>query len=223
MRLGLRAALALATAVLGATIAVIQPSGPIAPGWFTPILAFEFARTAADVAFLAGPEAAELRAAMDLGHKVDAVFPFAYAGVLALTAWGLKSRPIARVGVGAALVAAPLDLWENSALVAITAALEAGQSVDAGLATLLVATSAKWTAIGVAAGALALGAERRWLRVLSGLVAVVMPVAVVTANPVVCEGMAGLVLLWFGGLIGLSGWELWRSRREGDSPGDPLR
>ena len=76
-----------ATIVLGIIMLFVFPSSAeLTEGFRTPIIAFEFARSDADLAFLSGSgePAKSNRTMMNAGHRWDMIFPFAYAGFVAL-------------------------------------------------------------------------------------------------------------------------------------------
>jgi hypothetical protein len=101
-------------------------SAPMANGFQTPILAFEFAKGIDDIAFLQGEDAAALRAwLVDVQFK-DNVFPIAYAGMAAVFFLGmaLRGRFLAVIGIGLALATIPADWQENATMNAILAELE---------------------------------------------------------------------------------------------------
>lgn len=222
----LRQARALAgLATLGLSLALMQTlpqQAPLPEGWSSPILALEFARTPADLAWLAGPEAEPLRLAFDRGHVLDTAFPVTYAAIL--VTWGLlladRSRAGWVVAVSAAL-ACPLDWWENGVLVTVTEALRQGAGFAPLLDSLHLATSLKWGALGVAAAGMAASGERAWVRGLAALVAGLTAVALLTHDPLWDQGMGLAIQTWFTVLIGLALWEA----RPGapTEPGPPAR
>ena len=204
---------ALASAVATVMLAVLmQVQGPqvseLPAGWFTPVLAFEFATTPAELFWMAND--AEVRADLHTLHRWDTLFPFAYAGLFACTAAALRSqnRWAAALGVFAGLVVAPADLYENYVLMGIVDALSAGASPEPGLAALPLATSIKWVALATGGLAIAWGHRTWWLRGSSAVAAVGILLAVATFHPLVCEGMGLAVLVWFATLIGNAAWGL---------------
>ena len=104
-----------------------EGAAPMAAGFETPILALEFARSAADLDFLAGPGAAELRAWLERVQFLDWFFPPAYAGMAAVFFLGLALRGnfLALLGVGLAIATIPADWQENATINAILAELDA--------------------------------------------------------------------------------------------------
>ena len=91
-------------------------SAPMAEGFKTPILALEFARSLDDLAFLQGPEAAELRAHLMHVQSLDQYFPIAYAGMAALFFFALvlRGQKLAWIGVALAVATILADWVENS-------------------------------------------------------------------------------------------------------------
>jgi len=152
----------LATIVLAIIMLFTFPmSAELTEGFRTPIIAFEFAKTEADLSFLSG--SSELnrlnRESMDAGHQWDMFFPFAYAGFIALMLLKLArgGQGFAWLGVLFALLIIPFDLNENQTLLQITAALEHSSSVEILLQELHTATWLKWGAIGISVAVLAFG------------------------------------------------------------------
>ena len=176
--------------------AVFPSQAPLPAGWHTPIIAFELARSPEDLAWLAGPEAAELRAAMRAGHRVDAVFPLAYGALLVCSCLTGPGR-LARVGAVLGALAVPLDWLENAALGRITELLEVGDEASLGL--LVPATWGKWGAIGAALALLGLAIRQEAPRTGWGLVALActVPLAGVTGAPVAGELMSVAVSVGF--------------------------
>lgn len=165
----------------------------LSPGWRTPILALEFATHEADLAFLTGPAAQGVRDAMDAGHRVDMWFPLAYGGLIAVLGLqhALAGRSWGWLAGLAALATVPLDIWENLVLMQITEVLGAGEPAGALLATLRIATWAKWGALGIALAGLAVAGWRRepWTSGICALAAGSVPVAAVGVTPWLCEAM----------------------------------
>ncbi|MEZ5571509.1 MAG: hypothetical protein R3E64_05740 [Halioglobus sp.] len=154
--------LGLATVALGLIMLFVFPaSADLTEGFRTPIIAFEFARSDADLAFLTGNSNTAIanRDMMDAGHRWDAAFPFAYAGFIALllVQLALQGQRWLWLGVAMALVIIPLDLRENAILLAITEALRHDASTTVLLQQLHTATWLKWGALGASIAALSLG------------------------------------------------------------------
>lgn len=211
---------AFATVVLAGAAAVAFPSeAPLPEGWRTPIIAFELARTPAELTWLAGPEAADIRSAMRWGHRVDTLFPLAYGALLVLSCRAASGR-LAAAAAGLAGLAIPLDWLENAALGGITDAIEAGGDGSAGLSWLIPLTWGKWGAIGGALVLLCLAIWRDEPRtaLLLAPLACSVPVAAVTGAPAAGETMALAISLSFGVLILRS---LWLGVAEPVSTGPP--
>ncbi len=138
-----------------ALLFVLPRQAPVLPpGFRTPILAFEFARTHGEIEALFGAPGSEVRArlvrAMDLGNRIDFAFMVAYGAFL--TCFGVAVARVAgrRYGLVAILaaIAAAADAAENRQLFAITRAL--GGEYDDALARLSVFTWVKWGALAIA-------------------------------------------------------------------------
>ena len=191
-------------------------------GFRSPVLAFEFARSADDLAFLAGPGEGprEMRRAMDEGHRWDTIFPFAYGGMLLLLLLrhGLRGRVEGWVGTATACVTVIGDLTENQVLTSITAVLERGEPADALLPGLWTATWIKWGALGLTFAALALCRlrERRPVTaVATALPAVAVGLTYLTGAPAtVAEIMAKAVAGTYVVLIGATVVELYRLHKD---------
>lgn len=142
----------------GLLMAILPAKAELPQGYFTPILAFEFARTPADLAWLAGQNEAgqAVRDQLDLGHKVDMLFPFAYGGFLALLLLrlGRAGEKVAWLALPIALAIIPFDIHENLNLLAITDALNRNADTTSLLAGLYWATWLKWAAIGLSIAAI---------------------------------------------------------------------
>lgn len=215
------ALLGAATMALGVIMLFVFPSqAELSEGFRTPIIAFEFAKSPADVEFLSGSDAiaVENREMMDEGHRWDAVFPFAYAGFIACLLLHLASRGYRWLwlAVPVALLIIPLDLRENAVLLAITDALEKGDPVEHLLAELHTATWLKWGALGVSLGALAIGfaADRAYLpAAVSAIAALGIAACWVSGSaPRVAETMSALTALFFLYLPARAIFLAWRAR-----------
>ncbi|HET8937923.1 MAG TPA: hypothetical protein VFN67_30980 [Polyangiales bacterium] len=125
-----------------------KQTGPLAPGFHSPIIAFELAASRDEVETMfkqaGSPEREELRQAMDRGNQVDFVFLVLYAGLLGTVALGLARR----AALWLAPLAAAADVLENLQLFAITRAL--GADYTAALAQLQIWTRIKWGALALA-------------------------------------------------------------------------
>ncbi|MEM7118847.1 MAG: hypothetical protein AAF614_40895, partial [Chloroflexota bacterium] len=114
----------LATVVLGLIIVLILPtSAELTNGFRTPIIAFEFAQSAEDLAFLADDN--EIQDKFDRAHRWDMVFPIAYGLFLALLLMqsARSNSKLLILFVPLALLAIPFDIWENRILIEITGLL----------------------------------------------------------------------------------------------------
>ncbi|MBI9075416.1 MAG: hypothetical protein JEZ02_08410 [Desulfatibacillum sp.] len=119
-------------------------------GFATPIIAFEFAKSPADIITLFGPKDSPERDAMvrsmDLGNKLDYVYMVLYTAFLALFSVQVVRRTGLRIfylAAGLAGVALVGDALENLRLFAITSSLDT-MDIEADLAALHVFTWAKW-------------------------------------------------------------------------------
>lgn len=166
-QLGLAGGTALVLLAAAATLAgPPEACGGLQPG-YPPVIAFELARTPADLTALFGdgPSACReaLVSAMDRINVLDlALFIPAYAALLAGLFAGLGRRSawrrpaLARAGLALTGAAVSADVAENLCLLGLTPELDA---TSTSLAVLPIATGAKWLALGVgsALGGLALG------------------------------------------------------------------
>ena len=165
----------------------------LAPGWKTPIIAAELARSAADLSFMAGPENESVRLAMDAGHRFDNLFPFAYGSLLFGSAWTARGQKVAYVAMLGALLAIGFDLRENAVLMEITQVMRDGGGPEPLLDALFMATWTKWCAIATALACIGV-AEWTESRARAGallLAAISVPLALVTASPA-CGELMGL-------------------------------
>lgn len=106
----------------------------MAPGYGTPVIAFEFARDQNDLLAIFGtaddPEQAGRLAAMQSGNEQDYLFMLFYALFLASGLWAMwreLRRPILLLGVVMPVLAALFDAWENWLLFAIQTAFILGE------------------------------------------------------------------------------------------------
>ena len=205
--------LAVATAVAGLLTMILAvvlmqlfpAKAALTEGFRTPVLAFEFAKSEADLAFLAGQGAAAInhRSDMDRGQRVDMIFPFAYAGLIALLLAGLarNGTKSAWLGFLFALAIVPADIRENLVMLEITAALERGQPIGGLLPALQAATWLKWWCIAISTGFLAIGffQGKSWLAGTLSLVAAgaIVLTWVTDGQPEVVEAMAIAVAVFF--------------------------
>ena len=143
------------------------------------------------------------REKMDDGHCWDMVFPFAYAGFVAL----LLLQSVTRgqywlaLAIPIALLIIPFDLRENSILLAITHALGNSASTEVLLQELHVATWLKWGALGISIAALAVGFIAEKARLAASLATVTsLSIAVCWVSgskPVIAEAMSATIFLFF--------------------------
>lgn len=197
---------ALATLALAALLLFVYPAkAPLSEGFRTPILAFEFAKTAEDLAFLSGQSeaASQYRANMDRGQRIDMLFPFAYAGLLALLLLALARQGIASAWVGLlfALSIVPSDIHENLVMLETTAALAKDQPLTALLPSLHTATWLKWWGLAITAGFLAFAylQRRHWFAAgLSALASLAIVLSWLSnAQPMAVESMTLLLSLFY--------------------------
>lgn len=147
--------LGLVTILIGLLMAFIFPVNLELPdGFFTPIIAFEFAALPSDLSYLMGEDAqtASSREAMMRGLYLDMVFPFCYAGFLALllVRQAVTGYRVALLGVPFAIAIIPLDIRENLTLLSILAELTDPVALEILLARLAIDTWLKWGAIALA-------------------------------------------------------------------------
>lgn len=200
---------------------VFPTSANLPAGFRTPIIAFEFAKTEYDLAFLVGdsPQSRANRDKMDAGNRLDMAFPFAYAGFLTLTLahLALGGRRLLWMVVPIALLMIPFDIYENAILLQITDALRNGRLLSPLLTTLQLATWLKWGALGLTLASLAaaFGQQKTYLAAslaaLTGLS--IAGCRLSNCNPLVCETMSVLLTLFFLYLTGHMAWQTWQARR----------
>lgn len=240
---------ALATVALALTLGAVMPrtAEGLQGGWKTPIMAFELASSEQDLAFLAGPEAAPLRAAMDRGHVFDMAFPFAYGGLLALVLLAHRRRGarapapsggvatsrsaaparrarLAAAGVAFALLAVPGDVAENVVLLSLTGRLDAGAPTADLLPWLIATTWLKWGSIGLALAVLAVceWPSSKIVAVAAGLTAVSVALAAASGGAAGPGEVMGLAVGVGFGLPGVRALYRWaRPRPAGASPAPP--
>lgn len=209
----------LATVVLGLIIVLILPtSADLTNGFRTPIIAFEFAQSGNDLAFLAADD--EIQDKFDQAHRWDMVFPVAYGLFLALLLiqsaranfkWLILFVPLA-------LLAIPFDIWENMILIEITELLRNDNSAVHLLNRLQIATWLKWGMIGIGAGAVGVGEWRNgsyWSATIGvstfGITAVCW---LSDSDPRCVELMALLVFIFFLWFFAKQCVQIWRSRQD---------
>ena len=209
---------------LGMSIAlllVMPSSASLAPGWKTPIIALELATSWADLAFIVGEDASQMRAAFRLGQTLDHVFPFLYGGLIGLISWAhVQRRTPLHLGVVVVVTVVVIagDHLENAAIADVMTAAAAGGNDTSVLGPLQLWTWTKWGAI-----ACALAVAARHLGARHGVwgvvcIAPLLPtaLAMTTRTAVWGEVMAGLVSLAIGLLSLLAlydGAQQWREKR----------
>jgi len=180
-------------------------SADLSEGFRTPILAFEFAKTEADLSFLSGNgELNKLnREKMDAGHFWDMGFPFAYSGFIALMLLQItkSGHRFVWLGVLFAVSIIPFDINENLILLELTKALGNSAPIEALLLELHIATWLKWGALGASIAVLAVGfaVSREYLSAAVSLLTT-LGVAVCWASSSdssVVEAMSTLIFLFF--------------------------
>ena len=180
-------------------------------GYRTPVLAFEFAQTPADLAFMTGDSdsAVRHRAAMAAGQQLDTAFPVAYAGLIVFLLLGQarRGRKLAWAGALIGILIVPADWQENAVMAAVLNALSAGDPVEPLLPALWTATWLKWGAIAVAMATLGLGALRERQCISGGLALLaailIAATAALGAPGWLAEGMmVGLSLSLLGLVVG---------------------
>jgi hypothetical protein len=203
---GASAGAGVATMVLAVALLLIFPaSAELTDGFRTPVLAFEFAQSEADLAFLTGSSdaAVQHRRQMDHGQQLDMAFPFAYGGLIALYLMALGRQGIKSAWIGAVIAVAiiPADIRENLVMLEITSALAQGDSIGPFLPALWAATWLKWGCIAASMGFLAFGllSRKAWY---GGTLSAVASAAIVLtwltgAHPIVAETMLLLVSVFF--------------------------
>ena len=209
----------LLTVILGLTIVLIMPStANLTEGYRTPIIAFEFAKTEADLAFLtdSDPNGAENRDKIDRGHRWDMLFPVAYGLFLALLLIQMAQAgfKLGWLFVPFALFAIPFDLWENTILLSITASLRQGGTGTEFLGKLHIATWLKWGAIGLGAAGVGWGAwqkEEYWSAVLAiGTFLMTAISWLLGSQPFWVELMALMVFIFFLWFVMKQSVQLWQ-------------
>jgi len=127
-----------------------RPAAPLPAGFVTPVLAYEFATTDADVAALFAPigqPAGEpVRVAMDRVNRLDFLYIVLYGGFLttfALVCARATRRPVFLLAAGLAPLIMLADVLENIQLLTITARLGM-PDMAANLARLHWFTWLKW-------------------------------------------------------------------------------
>jgi len=139
--------LGIATLVMTLVLALVGPraTGPLPDGFITPVMAFEFAESAAEVTTLFEPEGSA--AAMDRVNRWDFLFMTLYS--LFLVTFALAAAlDSGQFTLWFAAALAPLillaDVMENVQLLNLTAQLSLGGGMESALARLHLFTWLKW-------------------------------------------------------------------------------
>lgn len=122
-----------------------RETGALPPGFITPVMAFEFAGSEAEVYRLFEPEGSA--AAMDRVNRWDFLFMTLYSaflGMFALAAARRTDEPIYLIAAALALAILLADVLENVQLLGITKQMQLGGSLIGALARLNVFTWLKW-------------------------------------------------------------------------------
>lgn len=203
-----------------------QDGHGFAPGYGAPVIAFEFARSQADLLAIFGPESDPLQvsrlAAMRTGNERDYLFMLLYAGFLVsglIALWReLRLRPIL-VAAALPILAALCDAWENSLLFDIQSAFTLGDYSPA-MASLPGPVAAKFLLLAATNVAIGLGLAQmgRWSQLAGTLVIVAcIPAAMALVAPpvfgwtlVAAIGGGWIALL---GLAAIGSWAAFVKRR----------
>lgn len=191
-------------------LALIGPreTGPLPPGFITPIMAFEFARSEAEVYQLFEPEGAA--AAMDRVNRWDFLYMTLYSaflGTFALAAARRAGRPVFYVAAAMAVIILFADAMENLQLLGLTFRISLdGGSLTTTLERLHVYTWLKWGGLAVYFLLLApyfrgLSGPWRWVWVAALLPAALAVVALLSrglANELMAVSIGLLFLLLTG-------------------------
>lgn len=185
-------------AMLGGTF---PPSSYAAePGYGAPVLAFEFARSQADLLAIFGPDSDPMQvarlAAMRTGNEQDYVYMLLYAGFLTsglMAFWRELGVPLLRAAAGLPILAALSDACENWLLFDIQTAFTAGDYSPA-MASLPWPVAAKFLLLALANVAIgaALAQTGRWGTLFGTLVVVA---CVPTLMAVVAPAQFGWTLI----------------------------
>ncbi len=174
--------LGIAVLLLGQSLTQIFPQdgNGFAPGYGAPVIAFEFARSQADLLAIFGPESDPLQvsrlAMMRTGNERDYPFMLLYAGFLAsglIALWReLRLRPLLAAAM-LPILAALCDAWENWLLFDIQAAFTLGDYSPA-MASLAWPVAAKFLLLAATNVAIGLGLAQmgRWSQLAGTLVIV---------------------------------------------------
>lgn len=124
-------------------------------GYGSPVIAFEFARTPADLTAVFGgdadPERAARMAMMDHGNRWDFLFMTVYSLFGALFGFAVRRRnaTLGSIILVMAVLAGLMDAVETRTLLSITAQMRAGIAIPAGLATLWIPVTIKFVALAI--------------------------------------------------------------------------
>lgn len=128
-----------------------RSAGELAEGFWTPIIAFEFVETEADVVLVLGqidaPGQAELIEAFTLGNNLDFIYMVLYGAflfVFALTCARLSGNKLFYIAAGLAVLVPFADMFENLQLQAILTSFVVGDDFSSNLARLKLFTWLKW-------------------------------------------------------------------------------
>jgi hypothetical protein len=186
-------------------MSIFPAQAPLPAGFTSPIIAFEFAKSATDIMYLTGDGVAsiEFRDSMRAGHQWDMLFPFAYAGFLFLLLLGFakKRRAFTLTALVVAVSIIPFDINENLVLLGIVDAAQLNTLHADLFASLYIATWLKWGAIAFVIFALGFEylQDRRWLLALLALIHVVLAAACffIAPMPELLEAMALSLSVFF--------------------------
>jgi hypothetical protein len=194
------------TLILGIVMLFTFPiDADLSEGFQTPIIAFEFAKTEADLSFLSGDSELnkQNREKMDAGHVWDMGFPFFYGGFIILMLLHVSKNNHRFIWLGLVCAASiiPFDINENLTLLQITKALGNSASIENLLLELHIATWLKWGAIGFSIAVLAAGfaASKEYF---SAVFSMLSPLGVAIcwasdSHPSLTEAMSIIIFLFF--------------------------
>lgn len=190
-------------------VVAVQPSsiGSLPSGISTPVVAFELARSTAEVERMFGApgslDRANWRAGMQHGVSLDAGLLLAYGLLLAGVALRQGTGRVRWLGTGLAVSAALLDALENRELLLILERL--GGDYAAALARLAWFTWAKWLALGlyfaVLAPALWRGGKLMRVAAISGVAGALAAAIAFFVRGVAAEIMAGGIAFAIAALV----------------------
>ncbi|MEM9461296.1 MAG: hypothetical protein AAGF11_44440 [Myxococcota bacterium] len=155
-------------------------------GYGSPVIAFEFARTPADLLVVFGPESDPQRAerirSMDLGNRWDYLFLVTYGAFMALFCWSAfkdTDRSSWLIPAAAGVLSAVMDAVENTMLLEITKDLHSTPWLD----LLPIPVHAKFSSIALSsiAGALYIASNHGVVWRLLAVVAIAAGIGVLVA------------------------------------------